>query len=303
MQSKHDAIVSLNPEVEDYFFILDPQPGLLDYQRAYGDAIAAAYEDQKIIYVPNLHISADLDFLNRLSFPVGLKKASYQDGLGSSIYVRNGSRFAVNDANPLVHLFDDVRLAVYVNHQIQSVFSQLRHAIRVLLPRYRTMREIAVTWRFTPTRDEPTHYDQYDEGTDLYTHDHRVKIFLNLDFEPRLWRTTHRLAELLRKYRQEFPDEIPAHLNDLAKVVNKWSGLQDVPAHTISFPTNSAIIANAEVIGHKVVSGNRMVTGEFLVDQSDMLDVSKAVHENYFPNISDPFCRSSNIENHAEKGR
>jgi hypothetical protein len=173
--------INRSADVDDYFVVLDQHQTALEYQEAYGDSIAEAYEDQKLIILPSLGIDADLDFLNALNFPPQFKKISSGDSVGESLMRREGKRLFRDPDHPINMIIEDQGLATYANHQIASIFAQLRLAVRQLFPAYRSLREGALTWRFTETRDEIMHYDAFETESRFYCREHRVKFFINLD--------------------------------------------------------------------------------------------------------------------------
>jgi hypothetical protein len=275
--------INRSPEVEDYVVALGRHETALDYQAAYGDGIAEACENQKLILLPSIRIDADLEFLNALTFPPQFKKISSGDGLGSSLMRRDGKRISRDPDHPINIIIEDQGIAAYANHQIASVFEQLRLTIRQLFPAYRSLREGALTWRFTKTRDENMHYDAFDPNSRFYSRQHRVKFFINLDHSPRTWHLTHRIDQILRNHREIFPETLPSHLNDVAGIASRWPELQDLPYHELRFPQLSIALGNAESIGHGVKYGNRVIGGEFFVPPEEMLDPRKALHGLYDP--------------------
>ncbi len=54
--------------------------------------------------------------------------------------------------------------------------------------------------------------------------------------------------------------------------------LKDAPAHSIQWPTMSALLVNAEAVAHEVIYGRRMIAAEYLCSHTDMLDPSKLTH-------------------------
>jgi hypothetical protein len=282
-RNMNDIPIIRSPEVEDYIVVLDHHKTALDYQATYGDRIAEAYENQKLILLPSIRVDADLEFLNALTFPPQFKKISSGDGLGSSIMQRDGKRISRDPRHPINIIIEDQGLAVYANHQITSVFEQLRLIIRQLFPAYRSMREGALTWRFSETRDENMHYDYFDQDSRFYSRQHRVKFFINLDDAPRTWHLTHRIDRILRDHREIFPETLPYHLNDVASIASSWPKLQDLPYHELRFPQLSIVLGNAESIGHGVKYGNRVIGGEFFVPPEEMLNPRKSLHGLYDP--------------------
>lgn len=278
-----ELVINRSPEVEDYFVVLERHESALEYQATYGDGIAEAYENQKLILLPFIRLNVDLEFLNALTFPQNFKKISAGDRLGGNLMRRDGKRISRDPDHPINIIIENQGIATYVNHQIATVFEELRLAIRQLFPAYQSLREGALTWRFTESRDEIIHYDTYEPDSRFYSREHRVKFFVNLDYVPRTWHLTHRIDWVLREHREIFPETLPCHLNEITRIASGWPELQKLPYHELRFPQLSIVLGNAESIGHGVKYGNRVIGGEFFVTPEQMLDSRKSVHGLYDP--------------------
>jgi hypothetical protein len=275
-------MIERHPDVPDPFLVLEPMQTIGDYARAYGDRLAEHYENLGVIVIPRLPIEFDLEYLQQLAFPREWKKVGTLNGIEQPVIVRNGSHIAPDPGHPLMAILGEVPRAVYLQSQIASFDSQLRLALRTLFPRYYSLGKVFnITWRLTETRDEGTHLDVFDRGrptSAALRAQHRVKIFVNIDSEPRRWRVSYSLPELLKRYRDQLPDELPDDLNVVNSVLDKIGVLDDLPAHRVAYPTLSAVIVNAEAVAHEVVFGRRMVAGEFGCDSTDMLNPSRHTH-------------------------
>ncbi|KPK06246.1 MAG: hypothetical protein AMJ64_09675 [Betaproteobacteria bacterium SG8_39] len=275
-------MIERHPELADPFLVLERRETLGDYARAYGDRLAEHYERLGAIVIPHLPIDFDLEFLQQLEFPREWKKVGTLNGIEQPVLVRTGGQIAPDATHPLVAILGEIPLAVYVQSQIARFNSQLRIALRVLFPRYYSLeRNVNITWRLTETRDEGMHLDVFDSGRPMSAKlraQHRVKIFVNIDTEPRRWRVSYDLPELLKRCRDQLPDALPDDVNVLNNVLDKIGVLDALPAHQVAYPTMSAVIVNAEAVAHEVVFGRRMVAGEFICDSADMLDPARHTH-------------------------
>jgi len=275
-------MIERHPDVPDPFLVLEPMPTVGDYARAYGDRLAEHYENLGVIVVPRLPIEFDLEMMQQLAFPPQWKKVGTLNGIEQPVIVRNGNQIAPDANHPLVAILGEVPRAVYVQSQIASFDGQLRLALRTLFPRYYSLGKVVnITWRLTETRDEGMHLDVFDQGRPMSAKlrtQHRVKIFVNIDSEPREWRVSYTVPELLKRCRDQLPDALPDDLNVLNNVLDKIGVLDELPAHQVAFPTLSAVIVNAEAVAHEVVYGRRMVAGEFVCDSADMLDPARHTH-------------------------
>jgi len=275
-------MIERHPDLPDPFLVLERMETLGDYARAYGDRLGEHYEKLGVIVIPRLPIDFDFEFLQQFEFPREWKKVGTLDGVEEPVIVRKGGQIAPDTAHPLVAILGEIPLAVYMQSQIARFNSQLRLALRVLFPRYYSLgTNVNITWRLTETRDEGMHLDVFDQGrpmSDKLRTRHRVKVFVNIDAEPRRWRVSYDLPELLKRCRDQLPDELPDDVNVLNSVLDKIGVLDDLPAHRVAYPAMSAVIVNAEAVAHEVVFGRRMVAGEFICDSADMLDPSRHTH-------------------------
>jgi len=275
-------VIERHPDLPDPFLVLERMETLGDYARAYGDRLAEHYEALGVIVIPHLPIDFDLAFLQQLAFPREWKKIGTLNGIEQPVIVRHGAQIAPDPSHPLVKILKEIPLAVYVQSQVARFNSQLRIALRGLFPRYYSLeRNVNITWRLSETRDEGMHLDVFDNGRPMNARlraQHRVKIFVNIDSEPRRWRVSYDLPELLKRCRDQLPEELPDDVNVLNNVLDKIGVLDALPAHRVAYPTMSAVIVNAEAVAHEVVFGRRMVAGEFICDAADMLDPSRHTH-------------------------
>jgi hypothetical protein len=275
-------MIERHPELPDPFLVLERMETLGDYARAYGDRLAEHYEALGAIVIPRLPLDFDLAFLQQLEFPREWKKVGTLNGIEQPVIVRKDAQIAPDPAHPLVAILKEIPLAVYVQSQVARFNSQLRIAMRTLFPRYFSLeKNVNITWRLTETRDEGMHLDVFDNGRPMNARlraQHRVKVFVNIDTEPRRWRVSYDLPALLKRSRDQLPEALPDDLNVLNNVLDKVGVLDDLPAHQVAYPTLSAVIVNAEAVAHEVVFGRRMVAGEFICDSADMLDPSRHTH-------------------------
>ena len=149
----------------------------------------------------------------------------------------------------------------------------------MLFPSYHSLQDVNITWRLTETHEEGMHLDYFDGGAPTMPGAklaHRVKIFINVDSEPRRWRTSFDLPGVLDKCREQLPTEMPDDLNVVNMVIDKVGVLKNLPFHNLAYPTMSAVICNGEAVAHEVIYGQRTVGAEFMCYQHDMLDPKEA---------------------------
>src|SRR3546814_14354983 len=85
---------------------------------------------------------------------------------------------------------------------------------------------------------------------------HRLKMFINIDAEPRIWNTSFTLRRVLELYRDELKD-LPPDIErmELNRIINERLAT-DLPSHRLSYPPLCCAIANGEPVSPQVVSGN-----------------------------------------------
>ncbi len=268
-------MISKNAEVPDNFLVLEEKESFGEYARAYGDDLARHYENRGIIYMPRIPIHFDRDFFQLLTFPKILKKVGTAEFIDAPLIVRDGASLQWNERHILGKLFPQKEAALYAQAQIASFNAQLRKGLAQLFPRYYSLDEGNISWRLTETQPEGLHFDVFNNGQpfpkaaqDL----HRVKIFVNIDAAPRIWRTGLDMPGVLRACRGELPDALPADINVISHVMDKRRVMLDMPTHKVEYPALSAILVNAELVAHEVLFGRRMVAGEFFCHSRDMLE-------------------------------
>jgi hypothetical protein len=273
--------IERNPGVPDNFLVLERKERFSDYARTYGDALAEHLENRGVLVIPFMPIRFDLEQFQSMTFPSKWKKIGTANGLEEPLYEREGQNIRQATDHPLLALGLGSKWACYLQSQITGFNSQLRRGLNILFPAYHSLWQANITWRLTHTVEEGMHFDSFDRGSPLDAPSktlHRVKIFLNIDSEPRVWRTSLDLPGVLSACRDQLPDELPDDVNVLNSVIDKLGVLKALPYHKLAYPTMSAVICNSEAVAHEVVYGRRVIGGEFLCAQEDMLDPGKLTH-------------------------
>lgn len=274
------AVIERDARVRDHFLVLEPHSTFGDYARAYGDAITEHYENRGVVVLPAMPIRFDLDFVRAITVPPQWKKIGTVHGIEKPVLKRADGGLVVNEAHPFIAHFRDFKLAAYLQAQVASFNTQLRHGLSLLLPHYRSLRTLNITWRLLETRQEGLHLDVFDKGAPTLPADRifRVKIFINIDAEARHWRTSHDVSGILAASRDRLPGDLPDDLNVVNDAIDRYGALDGQPSHAVRYPAMSAVLVNAEVVSHEVVYGRRMIAGEFAVEPCDMLDPGKLPH-------------------------
>jgi hypothetical protein len=274
-------MIELNANVPDHFLVLERKETFGDYARKYGEALAEHYENRGVIVVPFMPITFDLALFQSIAFPMEWKKIGTENGIEESVFVREGTNLTDREDHPFRRLDMGTQWASYLQSQVASFNWQLRHGLHFLFPSYHSLQDVNITWRLTETHEEGMHLDYFDGGAPTIPGAklaHRVKIFINLDSEPRRWRTSFDLPGVLAKCREQLPTEMPDDLNVVNNVIDKVGVLKNLPFHNLAYPTMSAVICNGEAVAHEVIYGQRTVGAEFMCYQHDMLDPTKHTH-------------------------
>lgn len=257
--------ITRNAAVDDNIIVLDHHDTIGGYAEAYGNQIAEWYEQDKIIVIPYWPLAADMSYLQTVTLPSEMAKIGSANRVDGPLLRRRQDGSLVS-ANPLMMVKMEMADREYLRSQFSLMFSIIRGDIATLFPHYK-MTELNITTRMTPTRNCGMHIDTFKRSIS----GHRLKFFINIDSEPRLWNTSYTMVRALEVYRDRLSD-IPANMdrNDLGLVLNERLST-NIPFHTIAYPGLSCVIANGETIFHQVTYGNRMIAGEYSVDTQSMM--------------------------------
>jgi hypothetical protein len=271
-------MIQLDPALADHFLVLERHESFEDYARAYGDAIAEHYENHGVVVVPRMPIEFDQGFFLDLKVPARWKKIGTINGIERPVLTPDGKPDA---RHPFVASFPDLESARHAQEEIARFNAQLRRGLALLLAPYRRIQEGNISWRLRETVQEGLHLDVFNRGRPMDAEHkllHRIKIFINIDVEPRRWRTSLDLPAILGHARGRLPAALPDDLNVVNDLIDKFEALKNAPVHSVDYPPMSAVLVNAELLGHEVVYGRRMVAGEFACMEADMLEPGKHSH-------------------------
>ena len=213
------SAIARHSDVPDNIFALEPHETIGDYARVYRDEIARRYENYNIVYIPRFRMAIDLPFFQALNVPAAHAKLGIINGIEDGVYTRNGANVTFNHSHRLYKLVKSENLAGYLQHQIRACNDQVREALRVLFPRYYSLFCGNITWRMTDTPKSIMHNDHFYQGestVEQLSHIHKIKIFINIDVEPRQWRTSFTLPEILARYQCELSTSLPVDRNLIA---------------------------------------------------------------------------------------
>jgi len=221
---------------------------------------ALHYEQGGVILLGNCGIGFDEEFVSTLQFPPAWKKiGTANDITVPPLVYRDGKYYRTQ--NPLCRAIPDDRILLKVYSELLRIELGFKLLVSNVLPSYRNVQWQNCTFRLTQTREEQAHLDSFDGGAALPEHMHvpRLKLFLNIDAEPRVWKVGPTLPDLLRHSEGRLGSPLPTDLNMLCACINASGLLAEVPMQRVEIPPRGVIFANGATVLHQVVYGNRMV--------------------------------------------
>ena len=210
------ASIKKSPELPDYFIEMDWNDRKSD-PIGFSEALVGHYEDGEIVILRNSPIVADYALLNHVSLPKGLAYKKIRD----DYFTR-----------PRLNL-ESLRLHRYlVQHyptkyraicrEVTRTSNVMREVGQQLFPHYR-FTKMPCSWRFTPTGPEHMHIDSFgalgDEEEKWY-----LRIFFNVDEQPRLWNLSYTLTGLAERYYQDAGMEkwCQGRGSDFSRELSRW---------------------------------------------------------------------------------
>jgi hypothetical protein len=270
------ATIERSPVVADRFLYLDGRDRPAD-PAAFDAGLIRHYEAGDIILLRHAPFQVDFELLNRVSFPAGRTHQKLTD------------KFLVY---PKLHRPEIRRLFRYVfgldvmlyrrfRQEVKRLSDELRRFGRAIAPSYRFLKQ-GVSWRFTPTGPEGLHVDYFRRAEDL----HYLRIFINVDQQPRIWTVGPRLQDLVADFADEagLRELTGASSNVVCQRLNKlvFDRINALPRsamarHVVHFAPGDVWLCETRLNSHEIYSGHRLVATDFYVDPSSMQDPSLRV--------------------------
>lgn len=221
------------------------------------------YENDGAILLEDCGFEFDQAFLSTIVFPPEWKKIGSFNHLTVAPLVYRDGAF-VRTHNPLCGLIDDDRLLLATYAALLRLELSFKLLFAQVFPTYDNVQWKNCMFRFTATRDEPPHLDYFNNGNPFAVEfrQPRLKIFLNVDTEARIWHVGPTLRDLLKYSREYLAPALPSDLNVLCALIFRSGALDHCPLVKVAIPPRGAIFANGATVVHQVVYGNRMVSLE-----------------------------------------
>jgi 3-deoxy-D-manno-octulosonic acid hydroxylase-like protein len=270
------ARIHYHPNVADFFVHMDWRQSR-DDPFGFKTELIRNYESGKIIILNNSSFIIDYNLLNSFFLPTGrrFQKLSYKTLIYPRMYKADiaGLILAKFGRTPLFYL--------RLRREILRVTKQVCRFVRDVFEPYRFRKE-SVSWRFTSTGPEDLHVDWFRPTDDL----HYVRMFINIDEQPRVWSVSHQLEELiagnyatagLAELGGSPSNSIIDRINN--RVLNRvsYQPASETDRHVVEFAQGDVWLCETRINSHQILSGRRLVATDFYVDPSSMLDPEQRV--------------------------
>ena len=269
--------IELNPRVADRFVHLDWRDEKDDPQ-GFRTALMRHYEAGDVLILRNAPFVIDLELLNRVSLPSDGKQ--FQKLSDKTFRLTSLGRAETRKVFRAA-FGNDVLLYLRFRREVDRVSACLRTFARDVFRPYRFLKQ-GVSWRFTRTSQEGLHVDYFRKDEDL----HYVRIFVNVDKQPRIWTLSHSLEELIRRHYDDagLGELLHAPSNAICARLNKrvFNPVNKLPPsamdrHFVHFAPGDVWLCETRLNSHEIFSGHRMVATGFYVDPASMLTPAERV--------------------------
>ena len=270
------AEIELSAMLADRFVRLDWQDRSRD-PRAFDADLIRHYEAGDIIILGHPPFEIDFDVLNRVSFPEGRAHQKLMDKflIHPKLHRREVRRLFHD-----VFGFDAI-FYLRFRREVKRLSEELRRFGRSVFQPYRFLKQ-GVSWRFTPTGPEGLHVDYFRRAKDLQY----LRIFINVDRQPRIWTVGPPLEDLIERYAEEAAllELTGAACNQVCLRLNKrvFDRINVQPRsamdrHVVHFAPGDVWLCETQLNSHEIFSGHRLVATDFYVEPSSMQDPSRRV--------------------------
>lgn len=252
--------------VEDYIKVLE---GDVRLQAA---CVRDLVEDGNLVVCDDFVLDCDYEFLHSLTFPAteshAVKKAK-----GRHLLVPlEAARY---HEHVLFNLFPgDIETAGRYQQQIIKVTEQMDAIFRSMYPDAVIVDPNVWTWRFTRTENEELHWDVYGQ-TNLEAV--RVRMFVNIDDQPRIWHVTHKSTTAMRMFKNVWDPSM--HPNEINRALTSRAPVATLPCHRIEFAPGAFWMGDSQLIGHQIVYGNKLLAYTYLLDHTKGVNLDKTFNE------------------------
>jgi hypothetical protein len=261
--------IRISSEIADYFVEMDWRDAAGNAD-SFSERLTRHYESGDVILVRNPPIEVNYALVNRITLQEG---RTYQKTTDRFFVYPNV--FNVRDLQALyTGMKGDFGLYCAFRREVARVSAQLRAFGRIAFKTYR-FRNMGLSWRFTETSDEDLHLDGYGIDEDLQY----VRIFVNVDEQPRVWHVSFRLDELIPKFYASAgmgnAKHAPADILNKRFNLHVFGGKERMggdrfPRHEVKFAQGDLWLCDSRVVSHQIVRGRRLIATHFQADSASM---------------------------------
>lgn len=218
------------------------------------------YENDGAILLKNCGFEFDEAFITHLSLPLKWAKIGTANFITSTPIILKDGEF-IRTHNPLCQLIRDDRLLLKVYSEFLTLELNFKLLVADVFHYYKNIHWNNCTFRFTPLRNQTVHLDNYSNGYYMPPKDRlpKIKLFLNVDAEPRVWNIGPRLRDVLKFSREYLDPTLPPCINMLNAHIVKSGAFDNCPLTKLEIPPRGVVFANGMTVVHQVIYGNRMV--------------------------------------------
>lgn len=150
----------------------------------------------------------------------------------------------------------------------KEVVDLMRAWVQRNFPTYRLTGYESHSLRMTETFSEQLHVDSFSMQKDAHP---RLRLFVNIDNVPRIWRSTFPADQLLAKFKHLMPlDTRSLPANDINHRINLHAPWDELPAHTVFFTPGTLWVCDSQLVSHEIVYGRKCWAFTFGVDSKSL---------------------------------
>lgn len=157
---------------------------------------------------------------------------------------------------------------------IRSTVNGVRNTVQRLYSNYEFTGYENHSLRLVETFPEGLHVDSYLGQNDDEV---RLRVFINMDNVPRVWRTGLKASALFRTYKSAIGDYDKLHPNDINAAINICLAEETIhAAHELFFAPYAVWVCDSQLVSHEIVYGRKGWAFTFGVKASSLNDPQKA---------------------------
>jgi hypothetical protein len=229
------------------------------------------YENDGVILLNDCGFDFDESYIATITFPPEWRKIGTVDQITATPIIFRDRAF-LRTHNPLCQAIDDDRLLLKLYSEFLRIELSFKLLISEVLPAYRNIQWKNCTFRFVKTPEEDVHLDVFNNGKPFPAESKlpRLKLFLNVDSEARIWNIGPKLRDVIRFSKDFLGSTLPSDLNVLCALINKSGAMDVCPKVKLEIPPRGIVFANGSTVVHQVVYGNRVIGLEGLMPSASL---------------------------------